>query len=133
MNLNTSTAVLIQNGVGELEFPQAFKRDLLTANIYCQSLYIHENSLAVNEGFFVVCDGSYFIKSNGEISKNVLAMFQNKAVANIVHFSEHRHPITTPQERLQIEIVDYHGERRKVSALAVFCITGLVANFLLTI
>ena len=72
-------------------------------------------------------------KSNGEISKNVLAMFQNKSSANIVHFSEHRHPITTSQERLQIAIVDYHGERQKVSALAVFSIDGHVANYLLTI
>ena len=133
MNLNTSSIVKIREGVGELEFPQALKRDLLTTSIYCQSLHFSENYLAVNEGFFVVCDASYFIKSNGEVSKNILAMFQNKATTNTLHFSEHRYGITTPQERLQIEIVNTHGERQKVSALAVLGLVGPVANYLLTI
>ena len=57
MNINTSTAVTIQNGVGELEFPKALKRDLLMSTIYCQSLYFNGNTSASNEGLFVVCDG----------------------------------------------------------------------------
>ena len=78
MNLNTSTAVNIQNGVGELEFPQALKRDLLMSTIYCQSLYFSGNTSASNKGLFVVCDGSYYITRNGVAKKNILAMFQNK-------------------------------------------------------
>ena len=131
MNLNTTTAVTIQNGVGELEFPQALKRDLLMSTIYCQSLYFSDNSSATNEGLFIICDGSYYITHNGVAKTNILAMFQNKTNANIIHFSDHRLPITVPQDRLKIEIVDCKGVTQKVSALAVFDIAGCVSNKLL--
>ena len=133
MNLNTSTAVAIQNGVGELEFPKALKRDLLISTIYCQSLYFNGNTSASNEGLFVVCDGSYYITRNGVAKKNILAMFQNKATTNIVHFSDHRLPINVPQDRLTIEIVDHKGVRQQISAQAVFDIAGRVSDKLLAI
>ena len=133
MNLNTSTMVSIKNGVGELEFPHALKRDLLTSTIHCQSLYINANPTAKNEGLFIVCDCSYYITQNGTTKKNILAMFQNKKAANIVYFSNHRVPITTPQDRLKIEVVDAEGVCQKVSALATFDIAGSVSNKLLAI
>ena len=132
MNLNTSTAVTIQNGVGELEFPKALKRDLMST-IYCQSLYFNGNTSASNEGLFVVCDGSYYITRNGVAKKNILAMFQNKTATNIIHFSDHRLPINVPQDRLTIEIVDHKGVRQQISAQAVFDIAGRVSDKLLAI
>ena len=133
MNLNTSTMVSIANGVGELEFPHALKRDLLMSTIQCQSLYIDANPAAKNEGFFIVCDCSYYITQNGMAKKNILAMFQNKKSVNIVYFPTHRVPITTPQDRLKIEIVNGAGDCQKGSALAVFDIDGCVSNKLLAI
>ena len=89
MNLNTSTMVSIANGVGELEFPHALKRDLLMSTIQCQSLYIDANPAAKNEGLLIVCDCSYYITQNGMAKKNILAMFQNKKSVNIVYFPNH--------------------------------------------
>ena len=133
MNLNTSTMVSIANGIGELEFPHALKRDLLTSTIHCQSLHINANPAAKNEGLFIVCDGSYYITQNGVPKKNILAMFQNKKAVNMVYFPNHRMPITTPQDRLKIEVVDAEGVCQKVSALATFDIAGYVSNKLLAI
>ena len=133
MNLNTSTVVVIQNGVGELEFPQALKRDLSMSTITCQSPYLEANENASNEGFFIVCDGSFYITQNGMVRKNILAMFQHKAVVNIVYFKDHKLPISTPQDRLKIEIVNSDGVRQDVSGLATFDIVGCVSNTLLTI
>ena len=65
--------------------------------------------------------------------KNILAMFQNKKSVNIVYFPTHRVPITTPQDRLKIEVVNAEGDCQKVSALAVFGIDGCVSNKLLAI
>ena len=131
MNLNVSTAVSIQEGVGEIRFPPALKTDLLKATIYCQSLYF--TSKGGLHAFFVVCDGSYHITQNGEVKKNVLAMFQNKPGTNVIQFSDHKLPITSPQERLKVEIVDYDGVRQKMSGYATIGISGQVANKLLAI
>ena len=133
MNLNTSTAVQITNGVGELEFPQALKRDLLMSTICFISLYLNGNTSATNGGLFVVCDGSYYITQNGTTKKNVLAMFQNKSNGDIIHFSDHRLALNVPQDRLTIEIVNFEGSLQQVSALAVFDIAGCVSNKLLAI
>ena len=55
MNLNTSILVIIKNGVGELQFPQALKRDLFMSTINCKSLFIEANESATNKGFLIVC------------------------------------------------------------------------------
>ena len=133
MNLNTSTAVQIQNGIGELEFPQALKRDLLTSTIRCLALHLSRNTPTSSEGLFVVCDGSYYITQNGVAKKNVLAMFENKISSNVTQFFDHRLPLNVPQDRLTIEIVNYDGVVQKVSALAVFDLAGCVSNKLLAI
>ena len=75
MNLNTSTMVSIANGVGELEFPHALKRDLLMSTIQCQSLYIDANSTAKNEGLFIVCDCSYYLTQNGMANNKIQVAF----------------------------------------------------------
>ena len=128
MNLNIATSVTIQDGVGEFDFPQALKRDLLTSTIYCQSLYLKANTSADNEGLFFVCDGSYYITRNGGVEKNVLAMFQNKPATNTINFYDHKLPITSPQDKLRVEIVDCQGVTQKVSGLAVVGISGRVVN-----
>ena len=133
MNLNTSTAVQITNGVGELEFPQALKRDLLMSTICFISLYLNGNTSATNGGLFVVCDGSYYITQNGTTKKNVLAMFQNKSNGDVIHFSDHRLALNVPKDSLTIEIVNFEGSLQQMSALAVFDIAGCVSNKLLAI
>ena len=70
MNLNTSILVAIKNGVGYLEFPHAPKRDLFMSTIGCRSLFIEANDSAVNKGFLIVCDASYYISQNGLIKKH---------------------------------------------------------------
>ena len=82
----------ILRGVGELEFPQALKRDLLMSSIYCQSLYLSENSSATDEGLLLVCNGSYYITQNGMAKQNVLALFHNQAKSHITHFTDYRFP-----------------------------------------
>ena len=69
MNLNTSILVIIKNGVGELQFPQALKRDLLMSTISCKSLFIEVNESATNKGFLIVCDASFYIDQNGVVKK----------------------------------------------------------------
>ena len=53
--------------------------------------------------------------------------------AKTVYFQDNKYPITTPQDRLKIEIVDSEGELQDISALATFDIAGCVSNKLLTI
>ena len=74
-------------------------------------------------GMFRVCFG--------HVLANVLGMFLHRA--KTVYFQDNKHPITTPQDRLKIEIVDSEGELQDISALATFDIAGCVSNKLLTI
>ena len=133
MNLTTSTAVNILQGVGELEFPQALKRDLLMSSIYCQSLYLSGDPSATNDGLLLVCNGSYYITQNGTAKQNVLALFHNQAKSLIIHFTDHKFTINMPQYRLTIEIVNHLGTRQDISALTVLNIAGCVSNTLLLI
>ena len=133
MNLNTSILVIIKNGIGELQFPQALKRDLLMSTISCKSLFIEVNESATNKGFLIVCDASFYMDQNGLMKKNILGMFQHRAKVKNIYFHDHKLPITTPQDRLKIEIVDSEGVLQDVSALATFDISGCVSNKLLTI
>ena len=133
MNLNTSVLVIIKNGIGELQFPQALKRDLFMSTISCKSLFIEANESATNKGFLIVCDASYYIDQNRLMKKNILGMFQHRAKAKTIYFHDQNLPITTPQDRLKIEIVDSKGLLQDVSALATFEIAGCVSNKLLTI
>lgn len=133
MNMNTSTLVVIKNGVGELRFPQALKRDLFTSTINCQSLFFDTNESPTNKGLFIVSDASFYIDQNGIQTRNVLGMFLHRAKAKTVYFRDNKLPITTPQDRLKIEIVDSEGDLQDISALATFDIAGCVSNKLLTI
>ena len=133
MNLNTSILAVIKNGVGYLEFPKALKRDLFMSTISCQSLFLETNESATNKGFLIVCDASFYIVQNGVVKKNILGMFQHRTKVKTIYFHGHTLPITTPQDRLQIEIVDSEGALQNVSALATFDITGCVSNKLLAI
>ena len=57
-------------------------------------------------------------------------MFQNKTHANTVSF-DYSVPLTNPQDPITVEIVDLHGKRQEINAVAVFYIDGLVKNRLL--
>ena len=74
MNLNTSILV-IKNGVGELQFPQALKRDLFMSTISYQSLFIEANESTTHKGFLIVCDASFYIYQNGLIVGNNESVF----------------------------------------------------------
>ena len=121
------------SSVGILEFPKALKRDLFMSTISCQSFFIEANESATNKGFLIVCDASFYIDQNGVVKKNILGMFQHRTKVKTIYFHGHKLPITTPQDRLQIEIVDSEGVLQNVSALATFDIAGCVSNKLLAI
>ena len=133
MSLNTSILVIIKDGVGELEFPHALKRDLFISTICCQSLFLEANESATNKGFLIVCNASFYISQNGEMKKNILGMFQHRTKVKTIYFHGPRLPITTPQDRLKIEIVDSEGKLQNVSALVTFDIAGCISNKLLAI
>ena len=132
MHLNVSLPLFIKNGVGSLKFPEAFKRAPLQVYIGCDSAYFSLNTSARNEPCFITCSGSFYHTHNHEVKPNILGMFQNKRTANLVNFSK-KFPITSAQETLELEIVDFHYNRQNISCLAVFELEGLVRNKLLTI
>ena len=132
MNLNLSVSLLIKRGLGELQFPEVFKSDPLQASICCHTLYFHENEKAKNEPLFVICSGSFYYTRDHVLKPNILGLFQNKPHTNIVTFSG-KHPITSSQETLEIEIVDYQNKRQEISCFAIFHLEGSVRNKLLTI
>ena len=63
---------------------------------------------------------------------NILGMFQNKPLANIASF-HYNVPITVPQEKLEIKIVDLHGKQQDLTCMGVFRLQGPVSNKLLAI
>ena len=54
-------------------------------------------------------------------------MFQNKPETNIASF-HYTVPITVPQEKLEIQIVDYHGKQQDLTCIGVFRMHGVVSN-----
>ena len=48
MNLNVSVPLLIKNGIGELHYPEVFKKAPLQTHISCDSMYFNPNSNAKN-------------------------------------------------------------------------------------
>ena len=132
MNLNVSLQVFIKEGLGELQFPEVFKRSPLQVHIGCDSMWFIANPTGHNELCFIICCGSFYYTRNREQRPNILGMFQNKTTANMVNFLN-KIPITSAQETLEIEIVDFHNKRLNISALAVFHLEGSVKNQLLTI
>ena len=66
------------------------------------------------------------------LKPNILGMFLNKKDAHIVSF-RHAVPITVPQEKLEVRIVDYHGNQQDLSCIGVFRMHGPVGNKLLAI
>ena len=128
MDLKVTSKLLILKGHAVLQFPPVLKRDSFNLTLQCQSLSFVDNEDAINEPFFVVCSGSTYYSQ--KVKRNVLAMFQYKKEANIVHF-DHTVPLTNPQENLEIEIVDFYDKKKSVSAVGVFAIQGQVQNNLL--
>ena len=132
MNLNVSLQVFIKDGLGELQFPEVFKRSPLQVHIGCDSMWFNKNAEAHDEPCFIICSGSFYYTRNHELRPNILGMFQNKTTTNIVNFSK-KFPITSAQETLEIEIVDFNNKRLEISSFAVFHLEGSVKNKLLTI
>ena len=130
MDLTDTSKLVIAKGHAILPFPPVLKREALSATILCQSLAFMDNEEALNEPFFVVCSGSTYYTNNCQTKRNVMGMFQNKKLPNIVNFA-HPVPLTHPQESLEIEYVDYHDKRQNLDALAIFVIHGKVSNNLL--
>ena len=133
MDLNVSASLQILKGIGWLEFPEALKRQPLQTQIGCTSLYFVNNREAKKEPLFLVCSGSMYYTHNHAMKNNIVAMFQHKPKSHLMSSTYPAVPITMPQDKLAIEIVDYHGKRQNVSCLAVFQIHGKVANKMLAI
>ena len=129
---NVSLPLFINNGVGQLQFPEVFNRGPLHVKIGCSSLYFNPNVKANNEPCFLVSSGSFYYTPNREVRPNILCMFQNKKTTNTVSFSG-MFPVTSAQENMEIEIVDFHYKRMNVSCLAILHLEGSVKNKHLTI
>ena len=132
MDLNVSLPLFIKKGVGALKFPEVFKRGPLQVDISCDSMFFTANSSNDNGPCFIICSGSVYYTKDHELKPNILGMFQNKKTTNLVNFSK-KFPITSAQETLEIEIVNFHYQRQNISCLGVFHLEGSVRNKLLTI
>ena len=132
MELCLSTNVIIKNGLGELDYPPALKREALKSNIQCECLYFGANIRAKNEPYFITCSGSTYRSPDGQMKENILGIFQNKPQTNIASF-HYNVPITVPQEKLEIKIVDLHGKQQDLTCMGVFRLQGPVSNKLLAI
>ena len=95
MDLKVTSKLAIIKGHGLLPFPPVLKQDALNASIQCHSLAFEDNEEAANEPLFLVCSGSSYHTRNSQIDWNVLGMFLNKQLANIVTFA-HSIPLTSP-------------------------------------
>ena len=133
MDLNASICLEIEDGIGEINFPDALKRDALASTICCHSLYLKKNFSAANEAFFITSNCSYHLSKNQVMKANILAMFENKRRGDFISFNNLKVPITLPQETLQFKIVNCYGTQIYVSALALMEIAGVVANKILAI
>ena len=128
MELNVSICLEIVDGIGEIYFPEALKRDALTSTLSCHSLYLKKNFATAHEAYFLTSNCSYHLSKNQVMKNNILAMFENKRRGDFISFNNFKVPITLPQETLQFKIVNCHGEQIDLSALAVMEIAGVVSN-----
>ena len=133
MDLNITVSLQVLKGIGWLEFPEALKREPLQIQIRCISLFFGDNKDAKREPLFVVCSGSCYYTQDHEMKNNILAMFQHLPITHLRETAYPAVPITMSQDKLAIEIVDYHGNRQNVSCLGICQIQGKVANKLLAI
>ena len=102
-------------------------------SLHIDCLYLPNNSTANDEGLFLVCSASFYRDKNQNMKKNILGMFLNTPTPSVARFGDFWLPLTLPQETIQIECVDFHGERQDVSSLGVVHIRGTVTNKLLAI
>ena len=127
MNICVAVPLYIKQGIGELHFPEVFKRAPLQVNIGCNSMYFSPVLTTKDEPCCIICSGSYYYSAKHELKPNILGMFQNKKKINIVNFTQ-KFPISSAQEILQIEIVDFNYKRKDISSIAVFHFEGAVSN-----
>ena len=65
---------------------------------------------------------------------NILAMFQNKCRAHVVPLLALEIPITSPQQKIKIKIVDFEGDLcDNINCFAVFLVKGIIENRMLAI
>ena len=132
--LTISITIKIEKGKARLAFPEALGREPLKSSLSCNSLCFGANPEAKSEARFLICSGSHFCGEDRHMKNNILAMFQNTPLPNIVHFPELEVPVTSPQEKWLLKIVDYEGNIcENVSCVGVVVIKGFVANRMLAI
>ena len=133
MELAVALPLHLKEGLAEITFPEALKRDLGKSTLRIDCLWLPLNMQAHSEGFFLVCSASFYRDKNQELKKNILGLFKNTQEPSMTKFSEYSAPLTLPQETIQIECVNFHGKRQNVSALGVVHIRGSVSDKLLAI
>ena len=133
MELSVAQPLHLKNGMGEIQFPEALTRDPSKSSLHIDCLYLPNNSTANDEGLFLVCSASFYRDKKQNMKKNILGMFLNTPTPSVARFGDFWLPLTLPQETIQIECVDFHGERQDVSSLGVVHIRGTVTNKLLAI
>ena len=132
--LYISTALKITKGKGQLAFPEALKRDALHSSLQCISLSFEANSRAANETCFLIASGSQYCGEHLNRENNILAMFQNKRGAHVVPLPVLEIPITSPQQKIEIKIVDFEGDLcDTINCFAVFLVKGIIENRMLAI
>ena len=128
MYLHTFPSLKIAEGVGQLQFPPAFKKDPLHSNIQCKSLCFLESEEVFDEPLFVVCNASLYYTQDREVNWNVMGMYKPKWWAAQMVTFDHMVPITIPKETITVEIVNFDGKRQNVSATGLFCFEGIINN-----
>ena len=133
MELAVALPLHLKEGLAEITFPEALKRDPLQIYTPFDCLWLPRNMQAHSEGFFLVCSASIYRDKNLELKKNTLGLFKSTQKPSLTKFREYSAPLTLPQETIQNECVNFHGKCQNVSALGVVHIRVSISNKLLAI
>ena len=133
MELTVALPIHLNQGLAIIALPEVLKRDPFKSTIRVDSLYLPSNLEAKSEGYFLVCNASFYRDKNQQLRKNILGLFINRPTATMTTFSDFAATLTIPQENVEIECVDFHGKRQNVTAWGVVHISGSVSNKLLAI
>ena len=123
MDTQNSCTVLFKNGVGELTYPESFKR-MGGATICCYNLHLPGIPNGGGECLFLISDASYYRDENFINQPNILAMFQLKKKGHLYYFKYPPMPLTITPQKIRFKIVTMNQEVKNVPAVGMFYLSG---------
>ena len=123
METQASCKVVFQHGIGELTYPESFKR-MGDASICCYNMHIPGIPNAGGECLFLVSDASYYRDENFINQPNILAMFQLKKKGHLYFFKYPTMPLTITPQKIRFKIVNMNQEVKDLPAVGMFYIFG---------